>query len=186
MERREASMPGHLKKEEDARLWRLAQEWDRLYPSLRHAALAEKIQAFKQLEKRFLKEMRTAGGKREVQRRITQTLLMETCAGPWRRFSPYLRRMERLGYSTMDCRLLVCGWAAQAARGSPVGLRRTAALIADFERRARLRPPHPAAREQVAFSLARARSLIGLDTEEATVVGKRRERTTSRGHRLVK
>ncbi|WP_375765325.1 hypothetical protein NR798_26805 [Archangium gephyra] len=160
-------MPRPLNKDEEERLGRLAQEWDRLYLSLRTAPVAKKIQAFRQLEKRFLKEMRTAAGKRQVQRRLTGAFLMETCAGPWRRFSPYLRRMERLGYSSMDDRLLVCGWAAQAARGSPAGLRRTAALIADFERRARIKPPHPAAREQVEFSLARAKSLIGLDTEVA-------------------
>ncbi|HYO59986.1 hypothetical protein [Archangium sp.] len=157
-------MPRHLKKEEDERLWRLAQEWDRLYLSLLNASIAEKIQAFKRLEKRFLKEMRTAVGKRQVQRRITNTLLMETCAGPWRRFSPYLRRMERLGYSSMDDRLLVCCWAAQAARGSSAGLRRAAALIADFERRALIRPLPPMAREQVEFMLARARGFIGLGT----------------------
>lgn len=157
-------MPRHLTKEEEERLWHLVQEWDRLYLSLRNASIAEKLQTFKQLEKRFLKEMRTALGKREVQRRITKTFLMETRAGPWKRFSPYLRRMERLGYSTMDCRLLVCGWAAQAARGSPAGIRKTAALIADFERRARLRPPYPAAREQIELALARARKFAGLDT----------------------
>jgi hypothetical protein len=165
---------------EEERLWHLAQEWDRLYLSLRNASIAEKLQAFKQLEKRFLKEMRTALGKREVQRRITQTFLMETRAGPWKRFSPYLRRMERLGYSTMDCRLLVCGWAAQAARGSPAGIRKTAALIADFERRARLRPPHPVAREQVELALARARKLAGLDIGESPVEGHKRRRVDGR------
>jgi hypothetical protein len=167
-------MPGHLTKAEDERLWRLAQEWDRLYLSLLRAPIAEKIPAFKQLEKRFLKEMRTAAGKRQVQRRITKTLLMETCAGPWRRFSPYLRRMERLGYPSMDDRLLVCCWAAQAARGSPAGLRRAAALMADFERRARIRPPAPEAREQVEFMLIRARGFIGLSTED---VGEGRQRS---------
>jgi hypothetical protein len=176
-------MPGHLTKREGECLGRLAQEWDRLYLSLLRAPIAEKILAFKQLEKRFLKEMRTAAGKRQVQRRSTQTLLMETCAGPWRMFSPYLRRMERLGYSSMDERLLVCGWAAQAARGSPAGLRKTAELIADFERRARLRPPHPAAREQVESSIARAKSLIGLGTEIAEGGSKRRKKSHARGRR---
>jgi hypothetical protein len=177
-------MPRHLTKEEEERLWRLAQEWDRLYLSLRGASIAEKLQAFRQLEKRFLKEMRTSIGKREVQRRITQTFLMETRAGPWKRFSPYLRRMERLGYSSMDCRLLVCCWAAQAARESPTGRRKTAALIVDFERRARARPPHPAAREQVQFALARARSFIGLDTEELPAEG--RKHRGADGRRSVK
>jgi hypothetical protein len=176
-------MPGHLTKAEDERLGRLAQEWDRLYLSLLRAPITEKIPAFKQLEKRFLKEMRTAAGKRQVQRRITKTLLMEACTGPWRRFSPYLRRMERLGYPSMDDRLLVCGWAAQAARGSPAGLRRTAALIADFERRARLQPPHPAAREQVESSLAQAKRILGLGSETIATRGKRSRKPNARSRR---
>lgn len=176
-------MPGHLTKAEDERLWRLAQEWDRLYLSLRDKSAAEKIQAFKQLEKRFLKEMRTAAGKRQVQRRITKTLLMETRSGPWRRFSPYLRRMQALGYSSMDDRLLVCCWAAQAATGSPTGLRRAAELIAAFERRTRLRPPHPAAREQVEFSLARAKSFLG--PHFAVEGGERHGNAQARGRRSI-
>ncbi|MFY0523198.1 hypothetical protein ACN28I_08455 [Archangium gephyra] len=176
-------MPGHLTKAEDERLWRLAQEWDRLYLSLLRAPITEKIPAFKQLEKRFLKEMRTAAGRRQVQRRITETLLMETCTGPWRRFSPYLRRMERLGYRSMDDRLLVCCWAAQAARGSPAGLRRATALMADFERRARIRPPAPKARAQVEFMLTRARGFIGLGTEIIATGDGRRKKPKARARR---
>lgn len=175
-------MPRHMKAEED-RLWRLAQEWGRLYLSLRDAAVAEKLQAFKQLEKRFLREMRTAAGKREVQRKITKTFLMETCSGPWRGFSPYLRRMERLGYPSMDDRLLVCCWAAQAAKGSAVGVRRTTALIADFERRVRIRPPHPVVLEQVEFALARARGFIGLGATDAVEGRERRKKPKARGPR---
>lgn len=173
-------MPRHVKAEEDERLWRLAQEWGRLYRSLREASIAEKLQAFKQLEKRFLREMRTAAGKRDVQRKITRTFLMETRSGPWKRFSPYLRRMERLGYPSMDDRLLVCCWAAQAAKGSAVGVRRATALIADFERRARIRPPHPVVLEQVEIALARARGFIGLGTDDAVEGRRRRKKPKAR------
>ncbi|PTL85446.1 hypothetical protein [Vitiosangium sp. GDMCC 1.1324] len=179
-------MSRHLTKEEEERLWRLAQEWDRLYLSLRNASLAEKIQAFKQLEKRFLKEMRTASGKRQVQRRITNSLLMETRVGPWRRFSPYLRRMERIGYASMDDRLLVCCWAAQAAQGSPAGLSKAVALLIDFERRARIRPPAPEAREQVEFMVARARKFAGLGaTEDVSEGAQRSKKPKARGRRSV-
>ncbi|MGZ3458606.1 MAG: hypothetical protein ACXU86_08885, partial [Archangium sp.] len=130
-------MPRHLTQEEEQRFMGWAQELDRQTLALRHASIPEKIQAYKQLEKRVLKETRTAFERREMQRRITETLLMVSSAGPWRAFSPYLRRMERLGYSSMDCRLLVCAWAAQASKGSPAGVRKTAALIADIERRSR-------------------------------------------------
>ncbi|HLM47844.1 MAG TPA: hypothetical protein VK458_28530, partial [Myxococcaceae bacterium] len=167
------------------RLGRLAQEWDRLYLSLLRAPIAEKIPAFKQLEKQFLKEMRTAAGKRQVQRRITKTLLMETCSGPWRSFSPYLRRLERLGYPSMDDRLLVCCWAAQAARGSPAGRRKATALMADFERRARIRPPPLEARAQVESMLTRARGFIGLVTDTTAAGDKRRKKPKARSRRSV-
>jgi hypothetical protein len=139
-----------------------ARERDRLILALQNASIAEKVQAYKNLEKRILKETRTAFEKLEMRRRITEDLLMATMTGPWKGFSPYLRRMERLGYSSMDCRLLVCSWAAQAAKGSPAGARKTAALIADFERRTRGQRLRPELREQIDVILTRARKFTGL------------------------
>jgi len=180
-------MPRKLRKEEEERLWRLAQEWDRLYLSLLRASVDAKIQAFKQLEKRFLKEMCTAAGRRQVQRRITETFLMETREGPWKLFSPYLRRLEKLGYSTMDRRLFACVMAAMASKGSPAGRRKTAELIADIERRTRGRKYHPELRWEIDHSLARARMFAGLDTEESAAEGRgRRKKTASRGRRSEK
>lgn len=155
-------MPRHLTREQEARFMGWARERDRLILELQSASIAEKVQAYKQLEKRILKEASTAFEKQEMRRRITEDLLMATMAGSWRGFSPYLRRMERLGYSSMDCRLLVCAWAAQAARGSVAGVRKTAALIADFERRLRGRKLPPGLREQIDVTLARARKSAGL------------------------
>jgi hypothetical protein len=156
-------MPRHLTKEAEARFITWAQERDRLTLSLRKASIPEQVQAYKHFEKQVLKETRTAFEQQEMQRRVTEALLMVTSTGDWRGFSPYLRRMERLGYSSMDCRLLVCVWAAQATKGSSTGRRKTAALIADFERRARRQKLPPPVREQVDSMLARARSLAGLD-----------------------
>lgn len=122
-----------------------------------------------------------------MRRRITETLLMVTSAGPWRGFSPYLRRMERLGYSSMDCRLLVCAWSAQATKGSPAGRRKTAELIADFERRARGRKLYPELREQMDHILTRARRFAGLDTGKDTAEGiKRRKLANARDRRSIK
>ncbi|WP_331114036.1 hypothetical protein [Archangium sp.] len=145
-----------------------ARELESLFLPLREASIPEQVQAYKQLEKRILKETRTAFERQEMRRRIAETLLMVTSAGPWRGFSPYLRRMERLGYSSMDCRLLVCSWAAQATKGSLAGRRKTAALIAEFERRARGRKLYPELRQQIDHMLTRARRFAGLDTGKDT------------------
>jgi hypothetical protein len=153
--------------------------------SLRNASIPEQVQAYKQLEKRILKETRTAFEKQEMRRRITEDLLRATSAGPWRGFSPYLRRMERLGYSSMDCRLLVCAWSAQAVKRSPAGVRKTAALIADFERRARGRKQYPALREQNDHILARARRIAGLDTGKDTEGRGRRKRAKARDRHSI-
>ena len=157
-------MSRYLTSEEEGRFMAWARERDRLILALQKASISEKVQAYKQLEKQVLKETRTAYEKQEMRRRITEDLLMATMAGPWRGFSPYLRRMERLGYSSMDCRMLVCAWAAQATKGSIAGVRKTAALIADFERRARGRKLNPGLREQIDVTLARARRLAGIST----------------------
>jgi hypothetical protein len=158
-------MPRTLTQASEQRFMRWAQELDYLTVSLfkSKASIPEQVQAYKQAEKRILRETRTAFEKREIQRRIASSLLRVTSSGPWKGFSPYLRRMERLGYSSMDCRLFVVAWAAQATKGSPAGRRKTAALIADFERRVRLGHPHPNWRKQMEPILARARHFAGLD-----------------------
>ncbi|MDY7228748.1 hypothetical protein [Hyalangium rubrum] len=155
-------MPRNLKQEQEQRFMHWAQARDRLALSLQGASIPEKVRAYRKLEKQILQETRTAFEKQEMQRRLTEDLLMATSAGPWRGFSPYLRRMEQLGYSSMDCRLLVCAWAAQASRGSPTGARKTAALIAAFERRVGSRKLHPELRKQLDEVLMRARRLAGL------------------------
>ncbi|HLL02010.1 MAG TPA: hypothetical protein VK539_15575 [Myxococcaceae bacterium] len=155
-------MPRHLTREQEERFMGWARERDRLILELQSASIPEKVQAYKQLEKRILKEASTAFEKQEMRRRITEDLLMATMVGSWRGFSPYLRRMERLGYSSMDGRLLICAWAAQASKGSVAGVRKTAALIADFERRLRGRKVPPGLREQIDVILTRARKSAGL------------------------
>jgi hypothetical protein len=180
-------MSRHLTREEQERSLYWGQERDRLALSLRDASVAEQIQAYKQFEKRRLKEAGTAFERREVRRRTAEALVMTTREGPWRLFSPYLRRLEKLGYSTMDRRLFACVMAAMASKGSPTGRRKTAELIADIERRTRGRKYHPALRWEIDHSLARARMFAGLDTEESAAEGRRRrKKTASRGRRSAK
>jgi len=156
-------MPRHLTNS-DERFMSWAQELGRVFRAVMNASIADQVRAYKQAEKRILKETRTAFERQEMQRRIAESLLRSTSAGPWRGFSPYLRRLERLGYISMDSRLIVIAWAAQATKGSLTGRRKTAALIADFERRVRRGKPHPKWLEQTELALARARRFAGLDT----------------------
>ena len=178
-------MPRHLTPEQEERFMVWARELDSLFLPLLNASIPEQVHAYKQLEKRVLRETRTSFERQEMRRRITETLLMVTSAGPWRGFSPYLRRMEGLGYSSMDCRLLVCCWAAQATKGSPTGRRKTAELIAEFERRARGRKVYPELRQQIDHMLTRARRFAGLEPGPDTAQGRnRRKRTKARDRRL--
>jgi hypothetical protein len=144
-------------------LLRCAQERDRLTLSLRGAPVPKQVEAYKEVEKELLNEARSQDEVREIQRRITEDLLVATRCGPWRVFAPHLRRIERLGYSSIDRRALACVMAAQASRGSPTGVRRTATLIKDIERRvARSNRLHPRLREEIQGALARARVFAGL------------------------
>ncbi len=140
-----------------------AQELGHLFREVMNAPIAEQVRAYKQAEKRILRETRTAFERQEMRRRIAEWVLRAATFGPWKGFSPHLRRLERLGYSSMDSRMWVCAWAARASKGSPAGRRKTAELIADFERRARIPTLPSGLREQVELTMARARILAGLE-----------------------
>lgn len=151
----------------EERSLRIGQARGRLFLSLRNASVSEKLQAYKRLELQLLKaEALTTSEQLELRRRIAEDLLTAASEGTWRLFSPYLRRMERLGYSGLDRRLLACVLAATASKGSPSGKRKTAELIADIERRTRGRKYHPGLREEINSAVERARRLAGLDTEQ--------------------
>lgn len=164
-------MPRPLTRESEERFMRWAQERDHLALALRNAPIAERLQAYRRFEKRILREARTAFETLEMRRRVTESMLMATMEGPWKGFSPYLRRMERLGYSSMDCRMLVLAWAARATKGSAAGRRKTAALISEFERRLRGRKLHPAYLEQLRIALTRARHFAELATDSGVKRG---------------
>lgn len=179
-------MPGSVSKASDERFMRWARELDYLTVSLykSKASISEQVQAYKQAEKRILRETRTAFERQEMRRRIVEWILMATSEGPWSGFSPYLRKLERLGYSSMFKRLSACCLAARAAKGSQAGVRKTAALIADVERRIRGRRLHPAVQEEFDVALARARAFIGLNAEpranESTLRRKKAKARTRR------
>lgn len=153
-------MPRQVKQEE--RFMRWAQERENLFLTLRHASIPEKLAAYRLLEKRLLKETRTVREQQVIRRRMSMDLLAAASQGTWRGFSPYLRRMERLGYDSLLDRVLACVLAAQASKQSPAGRRKAAAFIADIERRTRGRKLHPGVREEMEGALARARKLLGI------------------------
>jgi hypothetical protein len=159
-------MPRRLTQDERFMNW--ARERENLFLALRNASIPERLRAYKQLERRTLKEARSDYERQVIRRRISMDLLMAASDGPWRGFSPYLRRVERLGYTSLFDRLLACVLAAQAARGSPVGRRKAVALIAALERRLRGRKLHPGVREEFDGGLARARKLLGLAAQTGT------------------
>ncbi len=182
-------MPRPLSQASEQRFMHWAQELDRLTLSLykSQASIPEQVQAYKQAEKRILRETRTAFERQEMRRRIAEWVLRAATFGPWKGFSPHLRRLERLGYSSMDSRMWVCAWAARASKGSPAGRRKTAELIADFERRARIPTLPPGLREQVELTMAQARILAGLDAEpRADEAHQRRKKTNARSRRSNK
>ena len=176
-------MPRELTQEEQERSMHWAQERERLFVSLRDASIPEKVHAYKQFERRRLKDVRTAFEKRESLRRIAEDLVMATSDGPWRAFSPHLRRLEKLGYSTMDCRLLACVMSAKASKCSLAGVRKTAALIADIERRTRGQKYDPALLVEINSALTRARHFAGLDSKGEPAGGKRRKKSKSSARR---
>jgi hypothetical protein len=139
-----------------------ARERENLFLMLRNSSIPEKVRAYRHLERRILRQTRTEHEQRVIRRRIAMDLLMATSDGSWRGFSPYLRRTERLGYASMFDRLMACVLSAQASKGSPTGVRKTAALVADIERRTRGRRLHPGVREEIDGALARARRFAGL------------------------
>src|SRR5581483_11816823 len=121
----------------EERSLRWGQARDQAFLSLKNASLEDKISTYRQLEKKMLKEATTNFERREIKRRITTDLLQAASPAGWSTFAPYLRRMESLGYVDLDERLLVCVLTAKAAAGTAAGMKKTADLIVDIERRTR-------------------------------------------------
>jgi len=143
------------------RYLRWGQARDQLFLSMRQSSKEERVTAYEQLEKKLLKEAHSPFERREIQRRITADVLRATAPGGWSGFAPRLRRMERLGYTDIDDRVLVCVLTAQASAGAPAGIRKATELIADLERRSRRLDPER--RREIGHALERARQFAGID-----------------------
>lgn len=130
--------------------------------SLRNASTDEQLRAYRKLEKKLLAEARTDRERLELQRRIATDLLRVSHTRGWRSFACYLRRMERLGYSDMEDRVLVCVLASQAAAGNRAGVQKTALMIDAIERRMRSPRLDSDRRLEFAHAVLRARTFAGL------------------------
>jgi hypothetical protein len=144
---------------------RWGQERDRTFLSVKRAPFEEKVSAYEALGRRLVKEARGPRERIEIQRRIAEDLLRVSRSASWRVFSQYLRRLERLGFTSLDRRLLACVLAAEAARGSLAGSRKVKALIENTERHARRSRDPSVTATEVQHALARARQIAGLSEE---------------------
>lgn len=167
----------------DERSLRWGQERDRLFLALRDTEPTEQLRAYEALGRRLAKEAQGSRERLEIQRRIAEDLLRVSSSGPWRIFSVYLRRMERLGFTAMDRRLLACVFAAQAAPGSPAGLKKLKAMIEDTERRALRKLDWSADAEEVKRALRRARKIAGILEPSEPSPGARPGTSQSRSRR---
>jgi hypothetical protein len=110
----------------------------------------------------LLKEVESPLERREIRRRVAEHLLVAARREGWATFIPYLRRMERLGYTTLFKRLWVCVMAAEATRGTPDASRKVMTLIANAERHVNTAPDWSVSRKQAIALVERARRLAGI------------------------
>ena len=86
---------------------------------LLNAPFDRKVAAYENLKIKHLGKIESKTDRLEVRRRIAESLLAAAVGQPWHVFARYLRRLQRLGFSTPDRLVLTCHDAARAARGDP-------------------------------------------------------------------
>ncbi len=100
----------------ERRFQEVARAIDQLLASSFKDSFAELESSFKALERHLLRTVvKTASERREVQRRIAETLFTEAFARgcPWPVFGRAFRRIQRLGYSHVERRYHVASLYAQ-------------------------------------------------------------------------
>jgi hypothetical protein len=120
---------------------------------------------FKELERRLLLSVvSTQGERREVRRRIAETLFTEAFSrgSPWPVFGRALRRIQRLGYSHVERRYHVACLYAQWCREHPEhDVRPAILLLEEAERAIRRLPRNNPRRQALLARLAELRSRTG-------------------------
>lgn len=95
----------------------LGQERSILYRELLSAPFNEKVSAYESLKRKYLRRVRSPSHRLEIRRRIAESLVTSAVDQPWNVFARYLRRLQRLGFTTPDRLVLTCYNAAQAVKG---------------------------------------------------------------------
>jgi len=95
----------------------LGQERSILYRELLNAPFDEKVTAYESLKRKYLGRVRSPSPRLEIRRRIAESLVASAVDQPWYVFARYLRRLQRLGFSTPDRLVLTCYDAARAVKG---------------------------------------------------------------------
>jgi hypothetical protein len=131
----------------------------RLTIGLAGASFEDASRAFEDLLAQGLRAARSARERRELQRRIAEDLLMAAdsrkCA--WEQFGGCLKRLERLGYTNVERRLVAAAIFVRWARKCDAAREKQAReMLTEAERRVRCLPsnhPRRASLEAMASSL---------------------------------
>jgi hypothetical protein len=107
---------------------------DRLYLELLNAPFDQKVAAYESLKRRYLGQVKSKRDRLEIRRRTAESLLLAAAGQPWHVFARYLRRLQRLGFSTPDRLVLTCHETAMAARGNATAKAIAQRLIARTRR----------------------------------------------------
>jgi hypothetical protein len=144
---------------------------DQLLASNFNGSYAELESKFEALEKRFLVEVvRTATERRELKRRVAETLFTEAFAreAAWPEFRRALRRIQRLGYSHVERRYHVASLYVQWCHEHPGhDASEARQLLDEAERSIQRLPRRSPTRAGLLKELAALRARLGTLPERA-------------------
>ena len=107
----------------------LGEERSVVYRNLLEGTFEEKIAAYEKLRRKHLGQVTAKAGRLEIRRRIAESLVEAAAGQPWHVFERYLKRLQRLGFTTPDRLVLACFYAAKAAKGDAKAKARVQRLI---------------------------------------------------------
>lgn len=112
----------------------MGQERTVLYRRLLDATFEEKVAAYEDLKRKYLKQVRIEADRLEIRRRIAESLVTAAVGQPWIVFVRYLNRLGRLGFATPDILISTCYDVARAAQGDKKAKKTARRLMARAER----------------------------------------------------
>jgi hypothetical protein len=139
----------------------VARAVDQLLASSFKGSFAELESRLKALERQLLRTVvKTAYERREVQRRIAETLFTEAFARgcPWPVFGRAFRRIQRLGYSHVERRYHVASLYAQWCFEHPAHSGKTEQILDEAERSIRRLPRNSSIRSGLLKELSSLRA----------------------------